>query len=504
MKEIDIETESAIDTALQGDLEAISDALETASFRLPFVDRGERERQRSEMITGINRYLLPRVTDPGAPVVALLTGLTGTGKSTLLNSLAERRLSQVSAVRPTTSEPVIWAHRRHAGRYWQEFVAQVEEQIGPSVEVILGDTEMLDHLTLIDPPPLGPDSGTELLALADLSIFVTSATRYADSETWGLLDKVRNRGLPVLFVINRVPRDAASSQAVVEDYASKLAAAGFLSNADPGQLFVVFEHRIDVSTDGLPPGSVAGLRTELLELGDPSFRDRLTGTADASLFRSLGGQGREIAALARDEAAYGRELLAMAERAYNAQLAAIGSDLEHGRFASLVGESDPGALAETLARHIGIGAQETATAWSADPVGRPLIEGSGGELWHASTDAHLAAAAAVDRWVDSLGELAAERSRRRRMFGFVRRRVAATLREAALAGASAELDPKLLKRFGQQGAIAVVRASRSALLESMGQAFQEDASRFRARVGPIERLEVLAGLLDDRAEAFEQ
>ena len=77
-------------------------------------------------------------------------------------------------------------------------------------------------------------------------------------------------------------------------------------------------------------------------------------------------------------------------------------------------------------------------------------------------------------------------------------------RARILAGASAELDPKLLKRFGQQGAIAVVRASRSALLESMGQAFQEDASRFRARVGPIERLEVLAGLLDDRAEAFEQ
>jgi energy-coupling factor transporter ATP-binding protein EcfA2 len=494
---------AVIDNNVQGDLKAVADALEAAAFRLPFDDRGDRDRARREMATGIRQYLLPRLSDPDAPVVGLLTGLTGTGKSTLLNSLAERRLSATSPVRPGTADPVVWAHRTHAGRYWQEFVAKVEEHAGPSAEVVVGDEPILEHLTLIDAPPLSAASGTELLALADLSLFVTSATRYADYETWELLEVVRGRGLPALFIINRVPRDAASSQAITDDFATKLARAGFLPRPDPALLFVVFEHRIDVSTDGLPPGSVAGLRKELSELGDPSFRERLTTTASRSLFIDLGKRGRRVATLARDESAKGRELLAMAERAYNSRIAAVGSDLDNGKYSALAEDWDPERFSRVLARHVGIAAQDSAAAWSADPIGRRLTQGAGEALWRVADTGPETTLAAVGAWSEGLKRLAAERSRRRRMRKSTRNRIGRLLRSSALAGTDGAIPDKLIKRYGSQGAIAVVRAGRSNLLELLGEAFQADASRFRAAVGPIERLEVLASLLDEKAGVFE-
>ncbi|MDH3730244.1 MAG: GTPase domain-containing protein [Acidimicrobiia bacterium] len=492
------------DPALEQDLEGIADALEAASFRLPFDDRSGRDRARGEMATGIRQFLLPRVTDIDGPVVGLLTGPTGTGKSTLLNSLAERKLSEVSAIRGGTSDLVVWAHRRHGGRYWQEFVAKVEQHVGPSAEIILGEEPLLDHLTLIDAPPLGGVEGTELLALADLSVFVTSATRYADFATWDLLEVVRSRGIPVLFVINRVPRDAASSRAVVDDFATKLADAGFLPEPDPALLFVVFEHRIDGTSDGLPPGSVSGLRRELSELGNPAFREQLAATAARSLFADLGQRGMQVAVLAREEATRGRELLAMAERSYNARLAAIGSDLERGKYAHLAENWDPGRLAGMLARHIRIGAQDSAAAWSEHSVGRRLIQGPGDALWRSSPEATPDALAAIEAWGDQLQWLAADRSKRRRMFKSVRKRVGRVLRTSALAGADALMPDDLVKRYGAQGATGVVRAARSSLLDALGEAFQADASRFRAAVGPIERLEILAGLLEEKAAVFDE
>jgi hypothetical protein len=73
------------------------------------------------------------------------------------------------------------------------------------------------------------------------------------------------------------------------------------------------------------------------------------------------------------------------------------------------------------------------------------------------------------------------------------------LRTAALAGAGSEPPPRLLKRYGDRGVIAVVRAARSALLDAAGAAFEADAARFRSAVGSVERLEVLAGVLEEKA-----
>ena len=64
----------------------------------------------------------------------------------------------------------------------------------------------------------------ELLEAADLVVFVTTATRYADQVPWTILERARQRGVPLLAVLNRLPAEAEDADAVAADYAAMLAA----------------------------------------------------------------------------------------------------------------------------------------------------------------------------------------------------------------------------------------------------------------------------------------
>ena len=103
--------------ALRSSLEDLSAALESFQFRVLGPDQEARERSRTELVRSIREYLLPRLEDPEAPVVAVLVGPTGSGKSIILNSLAGQKASEPGALRPTTRSPVVWANRRHVRRY---------------------------------------------------------------------------------------------------------------------------------------------------------------------------------------------------------------------------------------------------------------------------------------------------------------------------------------------------------------------------------------------------
>ena len=180
-------------TELRPILESLSELLDGVEFTLPTEGRDAAEKVRVAIVRTINEYLLPRLDEPTAPVVAAVIGSSGTGKSTIINSLANDRISEVGPLRPTTRSPVLWAHRDHGGRYWSEFVARVRDRVGPTVEVVIGDDDLTQELTLIDTPPAeylapsGRASAIDALALADLCVFVTSPGRYADISAWEFL-----------------------------------------------------------------------------------------------------------------------------------------------------------------------------------------------------------------------------------------------------------------------------------------------------------------------------
>src|ERR671910_3064134 len=63
--------------------------------------------RRRRLAWHLDDYLLPRVRDLEAPLVCVLLGSTGAGKSSLLNGLAGAAVSPSGVVRPTTMRPVV-------------------------------------------------------------------------------------------------------------------------------------------------------------------------------------------------------------------------------------------------------------------------------------------------------------------------------------------------------------------------------------------------------------
>ena len=56
-----------------------------------------------------------------------------------------------------------------------------------------------------------------LLEAADLCVFVTTATRYADLVPWQVLRRAQERGLPLVVLLNRVPADERDREVVLAD-----------------------------------------------------------------------------------------------------------------------------------------------------------------------------------------------------------------------------------------------------------------------------------------------
>src|SRR6478609_6459550 len=78
-------------------------ALETATAETGRADR-------TRVLDQLEDYLLPRLRDPGAPVLVVVGGSTGAGKSTVVNSLVGAEVSAPGVLRPTTRWPVLVHH----------------------------------------------------------------------------------------------------------------------------------------------------------------------------------------------------------------------------------------------------------------------------------------------------------------------------------------------------------------------------------------------------------
>ena len=85
---------------------------EVADLRLPLetptAAAGRADRTR--VLDQLDDYLLPRLRDPGAPVLVVVGGSTGAGKSTVVNSLVGTEVSPSGVLRPTTRWPVLVHH----------------------------------------------------------------------------------------------------------------------------------------------------------------------------------------------------------------------------------------------------------------------------------------------------------------------------------------------------------------------------------------------------------
>lgn len=196
----------------------LAGALEQALSAMPSGARADAERA----LRRLQDVVLPRLEEADAPLLVVVGGSTGAGKSTLVNSLLDRTVSRAGAVRPTTRRPVLVCAPQARSLFMSDRVlprlAKHEGGEGTSLDAvtITVDDLMWPSMGILDAPDIDSvEEGnrrlaSELLDGADLWIFVTSAARYADAVAWTHLEEAAARGLRVSIVLNRVPPGAAA------------------------------------------------------------------------------------------------------------------------------------------------------------------------------------------------------------------------------------------------------------------------------------------------------
>ncbi|MBT8212202.1 MAG: GTPase domain-containing protein, partial [Acidimicrobiia bacterium] len=442
---------------------------------------------RTRLIRTIRDYLVPRLRDPDAPVVAAIVGPTGTGKSSVLNALSRDHVSATGALRPTTRSPVLYAHRDNSGPSWSEFVGRIREYVGPNLETVVSEDPLTSSLTLIDTPPLGhrTEAGgvpaEEIMRIADLCVFVTSPLRYADAEAWDVLRDLQRQGVPLLFVLNRLAGTPDGQSAVAQDYVHRLHDGGLLTEPVADLLFLIPE------TDSAELDSahaVVALRSELAELADPEFRARLVDETTEQSLRSLTARAQSLAADLDTELETVLELDRIVSTAFGHEADHLRSEVEAGSLAWLVDHDHwPSAsvdLTGMVTRRAGDAAQSGAEAWSRDPIGAVLLGAGGQGLWRHGHDTTYETQRRLDDWFESLGSIAARRTRRGELGARKRRNYADQLWRATF-DSEFEMTGRMRRKLGDSEAVVV--ETRAALATAIRGALDFDADRFAEALG---------------------
>ena len=66
--------------------------------------------ERERAVAQLDDYVLPRYRSLDAPLLAVVGGSTGAGKSTLVNALVGHPVTRAGAIRPTTRQPILLHH----------------------------------------------------------------------------------------------------------------------------------------------------------------------------------------------------------------------------------------------------------------------------------------------------------------------------------------------------------------------------------------------------------
>ncbi|HEX6220729.1 MAG TPA: GTPase [Acidimicrobiia bacterium] len=269
---------------LGDDLDRLAGALEALSVP-PHPAHASLDAERRRLARTIRDYLIPRVEDPEAPLMVVFAGPTGSGKSTLINSLTGLELSIAGPIRPTTESPLVLT-----GERWS---AELETVAGVACDVVEGGAAILESMILVDTPDIDSTStdhretAETLIDNADVVVFVTSALRYADAVPWQVLRRAESRGTDVIHVLNRV---GSETRGAVVDFRSRLFDAGL-----DDEVVTVPEHRIAPGAQRVPSVAVRSLRRKLAMLGG----DRAA-TADRAFDRVLMATLRQVGRLEGD------------------------------------------------------------------------------------------------------------------------------------------------------------------------------------------------------------
>lgn len=542
--------------ALRRELESSRLGLEIPGVEL--IRRG-----RQELLGQIDDYLLPRLGQIDAPLLTVVGGSTGAGKSTIVNSIAGRVVSPAGVLRPTTSAPVLICNP--ADLVWFE-----DDRVLPGLPRNTGelkpqsrglhlveDGDIQAGLALLDAPDIDSvvvanrELAGQLLAAADLWLFITTAARYADAVPWDLLRTASDRSTAMAVVLNRVPPEALAE---VGGHLRAMLEEEGLATAP---VFTLPETVLD---RGLIPDAALGpLRLWLDNLAADAGRraEMIRGTLQGAL-TSLDGR-IEVLAAHVDRQRDGAEILkARVDNAYSGARSDVEAALSGGtllrgevlsRWQEVVGT---GEMMQTIQARIGVvrdrlratltgappaaeevkaalensvetvvmaacdrAAEQVVEAWEATPGGEPLVAAGGRGLDRSSDSLRTSVATEVREWQsDVLALVAAEGASKRavgRALSLGVNGVGVALMvtvfahtggltggEIVVAGGTATVGQKLLEAlFGDQAVRTLTASARANLMERVDRLLGAEAARFHGLVDAVAPSPSEAGRLRD-------
>lgn len=503
-------------------LSALRDRVAAARFPLPLPGAPRARANRDELLAQLDDYLLPRLREPDAPLLAVVGGSTGAGKSTLVNSLVGRPVSEAGVLRPTTRTPVLVCHPED--HHWFS-----EMRVLPDLTRVWGPDEESDELppagdhparvlrvesadtlprglALLDAPDI--DSlvadnrllAAELICAADVWIMVTTAARYADAVPWHLLRTAKEYDAALVTVLDRVPHQVVSE--VSRQYGALLTKAGL---GDVPRFTVPELPESAWGAGLLPASAVAPLKNWLVHHAqDPAARQHVMARTAYGLLDSLKSRMPGLANAAAAQHAAAVRLISAVDAAYDSEHARVRDRLQSGavlagdalkRWRAFPLDCTPGELLDALVASLAAlllcsvtaADERIDEAWRREPAGAdPAL--AAGESTAESTEHRIGVA--VRRWRRELEEYAEDEVRElERATAAPDPDVVAALVATALLGGrrARSAGEGLAQRIGAHGALRLRDRAGRLLGDHVDRVLQAERER---RLGPLDALDV--------------
>ena len=529
----------------------LREALQAAHLPLDLPEVEERRKDQREMIDQIEDYVLPRLIQIDAPLLTVVGGSTGAGKSTLVNSLVGTRVTEPGVLRPTTRSPVLVHNPADADWFDKDRIlpdlARTTGATGdPGALQLVPAATVPPGLAILDAPDIDSVEernrtlAAQLLAAADLWLFVTSAARYADQVPWDFLKAAAERSTAVAIVLDRTAPDAIGE---VSGHLARMLTTRGLRDSP---LFTVAEGRVD--EDGLlPPDAVADIRGWLHSLAaDANARAAVVKQTLEGAIRTLSHHTHDVADASAAQATMVARLREDVDRAYDDAVTSVDEASADGtllrgevlaRWQEFVGTGEllrsletkvgwlrdrvvgavkgrphqvekvtvavESGLETLILEHAENAAERAEESWSSVQAGRHLLEDSGRDLGRASRDFRARAERAVRDWQRGVLEMVrtegAEKRSTARFLAFGVNGLSVALMivvfastagvtgaEVGIAGGSAVVGQKLLEAvFGDQAVRRLAANARKDLNVRVQELLDTERRRF---------LDVLDGL----------
>ncbi|HYU84366.1 MAG TPA: GTPase domain-containing protein, partial [Kribbellaceae bacterium] len=321
-------TETRESTAMLTALVRLRGALQATLLPLEMPGVDAQRTARTEMVDQLEDYVIPRLMTIDAPLLTVVGGSTGAGKSTLVNSLVGTKVTEPGLLRPTTRSPVLVHNPDDAKWFGQDRILPDLERVtsstnDPNALQLVPSESVPTGLAILDAPDVDSVEernralAAQLLAAADLWLFVTSAARYADQVPWNFLKQAAERSTAVAIVLDRTAPEAVET---VSTHLARMLASRGLKDSP---LFAVQEGTVD--DEGLlPKEEVAEIRAWLDSLAaDADARAAVVKQTLEGAIRTLTRRTHGVADAVIEQVAVEQRLREDAVKAYDGAIDAV-------------------------------------------------------------------------------------------------------------------------------------------------------------------------------------